>query len=127
MKDRLSHLRQVKADPEGVSAVELDCLSARAAAVHSDQDLDGVLQEARQIRLESVNHRSLDKTTHPPASEPDSNVKRREGAGGAPLTPQEHSTAVSAAVCGSVMASYNDAKVSHREACERHIRTQIVH
>lgn len=76
----------METDPEGVSAVELDCLSARAAAAHPDQDLDGVLQEARQIRLEIQQIQQIQQ-----------------------------------------MASYNDAEVSHREACERHIRTQIVH
>uniref|UniRef100_A0A3B5B552 Syntaxin 11a n=1 Tax=Stegastes partitus TaxID=144197 RepID=A0A3B5B552_9TELE len=57
MRDRLSHLHQVQTDSEGFSTVELDTFeheaaAAAAAASDSDQDLDGVLQEAQQIRLE---------------------------------------------------------------------------
>ncbi|XP_068577894.1 syntaxin-11-like [Cebidichthys violaceus] len=96
MRDRLSHLHQVQTDSEGFSTVELDHLSEHAAASHPDRDLDldGILQDAQQIRLEiqqiqsdiselkDVNCRSLNKTSYPLASERDSSaigvdVKRR--------------------------------------------------
>ncbi|KAL6105300.1 stx11 [Pungitius sinensis] len=94
MRDRLSHLHQVQTDHEGFSVVQLDYLSEHAAAAHPDEDLERVLQDAQDIRLEiqqiekdvselkDVNHRSLEQTAHLPASEPDStnigmDVKRR--------------------------------------------------
>lgn len=96
MRDRLRHLHQVQTDSEGFSTVELDNLSEgeAAAASHLDQDLDGVLQEAQQIRLEiqqiqndiselkDVNYQALNKTSYPIATKRDSNaigadVKRR--------------------------------------------------
>ncbi|XP_071354125.1 syntaxin-11a isoform X2 [Trachinotus anak] len=88
MRDRLGNLHQVQPDSEGFSTVELDDLSgppaAAAAAAHSDQDLDGVLQEAQQIRLEiqqiqndiselkDVNYQALNKTTYATATKRDS-------------------------------------------------------
>ncbi|XP_070835779.1 syntaxin-11-like [Chaetodon trifascialis] len=102
MRDRLRHLQQVQTDSEGFSTVELDnssgCEAAAAAPAaagsHPDQDLDGVLQEAQQIRLEiqqiqndiselkDVNYQALNKTSYPAATKRDSNaigadIKRR--------------------------------------------------
>ncbi|XP_042357152.1 syntaxin-11-like [Plectropomus leopardus] len=98
MRDRLTHLHQVQTDSDGFCTVELDNLSAHDAAAASqtitDQDLDGVLQEAQQIRLEiqhiqndiselkDVNHQALNKTSYATASKRDSNaigadIKRR--------------------------------------------------
>nr|XP_046268814.1 syntaxin-11-like [Scatophagus argus] len=92
MRDRLRHLHQAQTDSEGFSTVELDHLSdgeaaaAAAAAAHPDQDLDGVLQEAQEIRLEiqqiqndiselkDVNYQTLNKTSHPSATKRDSNA-----------------------------------------------------
>ncbi|GAA6223276.1 syntaxin-11-like [Lates japonicus] len=89
MKDRLTNLHQVQTDSEGFSTVELDNLfehQAAAAAADSDQDLDGVLQEAQQIRVEiqqiqndiselkDVNYQALNKTTYPTATKRDSNA-----------------------------------------------------
>ncbi|KAG7509834.1 syntaxin-11-like [Solea senegalensis] len=88
MRDRLTHLHQVQIDSEGFSSVELDNLSenAAAAAAHSYQDIDGVLHEAQQIRLQiqqiqndisdlkDVNHQALNKTTHGSATKRDSNA-----------------------------------------------------
>ncbi|XP_028251621.1 syntaxin-11-like [Parambassis ranga] len=96
MRDRLSHLNQVQTVSEGSSSVELDDLSEHAAApaADPDQDLDGVLQEAQQIRLEiqqiqsdigelkEVNYQTLNMTSFPTVTKRDSNaigadVKRR--------------------------------------------------
>ncbi|XP_044023513.1 syntaxin-11-like [Siniperca chuatsi] len=96
MRDRLRHLHQVQTDSEGFSTVELDSLSECEAATASrpDQDLDGVLQEAQQIRLEiqqiqndiselkDVNYQALNKTSYPTAAKRDSSaigadIKRR--------------------------------------------------
>uniref|UniRef100_A0A3B4TYN7 Syntaxin 11 n=1 Tax=Seriola dumerili TaxID=41447 RepID=A0A3B4TYN7_SERDU len=93
MRDRLSNLQQVQTDSEGFSTVELDDLSehaaaaaAAAAASHSHQDMDGVLQEAQQIRLQiqqiqnniselkDVNYQALNKTTYASATKRDSNA-----------------------------------------------------
>ncbi|XP_074517092.1 syntaxin-11-like [Sebastes fasciatus] len=93
MRDRLELLQQVQPDSEGFSMVELDNSEQEAAAA-SDQDLDGVLQEAQQIRLEiqqiqndiselkDVNYQALYKTSCPIATKRDSNavgadIKRR--------------------------------------------------
>ncbi len=86
----------MQTDSEGLSTVDLDNLSEGEAATasHPDQDLDGVLQEAQQIRqeiqqiqnditeLKDVNYQALNKTSHPIATKRDSNaigadVKRR--------------------------------------------------
>ncbi|KAI3367163.1 hypothetical protein L3Q82_008219 [Scortum barcoo] len=98
MRDRLKHLHQVQTDSEGFSMVELDSFpereAAAAAALHPDQELDGILQEAQQIRLEiqqiqndigelkDVNYQALNKTSFPTVTKRDSNaigedVKRR--------------------------------------------------
>ncbi|XP_070776382.1 syntaxin-11-like [Enoplosus armatus] len=99
MRDRLKHLHQVQTDSEGFSTVELDSFSEReeaaaAASSHPEQDLDGVLQEAQQIRVEiqqiqndiselkDVNFQALNKTSCPMATKRDSNaigadIKRR--------------------------------------------------
>lgn len=96
MRDRLTHLHQVQTDPDGFSMVELDSISesGAAAASHPDQDLDGVLQEAQEIRLEiqqiqndiselkDVNFQNLNKTSYPVATKRDSgaigaDIKRR--------------------------------------------------
>ncbi|XP_059209916.1 syntaxin-11-like [Centropristis striata] len=88
MRDRLTHLHQVQTDSEGFSTVELDNWSEHeaAAASHVDQDLDGVLQEAQQIRLDiqqiqndisdlrDVNYQALNKTSYPTAIKRDSNA-----------------------------------------------------
>ncbi|XP_040915894.1 syntaxin-11-like [Toxotes jaculatrix] len=93
MRDRLGNLHQVQTDSEGFSTVELDNLSeheaaaaAAAAASHSDQDLDAVLREAQQIRLEiqqiqndiselkDVNYQALNKTTDAIATKRDSSA-----------------------------------------------------
>uniref|UniRef100_A0A4W6EV55 Syntaxin 11 n=1 Tax=Lates calcarifer TaxID=8187 RepID=A0A4W6EV55_LATCA len=88
MKDRLTNLHQVQTDSEGFSTVELDnpFEHQAAAAADSDQDLDGVLQEAQQIRVEiqqiqndiselkDVNYQALNKTTYPTATKRDSNA-----------------------------------------------------
>ncbi|KAM8913199.1 syntaxin-11-like [Spinachia spinachia] len=163
MRDRLSHLHQVQTDSEGFSVVQLDHLSEHAAAAHPDEDLDSVLQEAWQIRLDirqiekdvselkDVNYRSLTRTTHLPASEQDSNaigmdVKRRGEAVlqrlhtmntlRGELEAQRGTFDPAARVARTqhrflsgalreAMGSYNDAEVSHREACKRHIRRQM--
>ncbi|XP_023141225.2 syntaxin-11-like [Amphiprion ocellaris] len=88
MRDRLRHLHQVQTDSEGFSTVELENFeqAAAASASDSDQDLDGVLQEAQQIRLEiqqiqndiselkDVNYQALNKTSFPAATKRDANV-----------------------------------------------------
>ncbi|KAM4540923.1 syntaxin-11-like [Fundulus diaphanus] len=92
MRDRLGHLHKVQTDSEGFSTVELNGLSDHGA--DSNQDLDGILQEAQRIRLEiqqiqndisdlkEVNYQALNKTSFPVATKRDSNaigvdVKRR--------------------------------------------------
>ncbi|XP_071381619.1 syntaxin-11-like [Centroberyx affinis] len=106
MRDRLKHLQEVQNDSEAFSTVELEDLSeqgeAAAASAASnpvqdldqDQDLDGVLQEAQQIRLEiqqiqhdisdlrDVHYQTLNNTSHPNATKRDSSaigadIKRR--------------------------------------------------
>ena len=94
MRDRLGNLHQTQTDSEGFSSIELDNLSEAAAAAQPDQDLDGVLQEAQQIRLEiqqiqndisdlrDVNYQNLNKTSCPSAMKRDANaigvdIKRR--------------------------------------------------
>ncbi|CAJ1074472.1 syntaxin-11-like [Xyrichtys novacula] len=100
MRDRLGHLFQVPIDTEGFSTVELDNFSehnveaATASSSHQNQELDGVLQEANQIRLEiqqiqndiselkDVNYQTLNQTSYADATKRDSNaigadVKRR--------------------------------------------------
>ncbi|XP_022059933.2 syntaxin-11-like [Acanthochromis polyacanthus] len=87
MRDRLRHLHQVQTDSEGFSTVELENFEqATAAASDSDQDLDAVLQEAQQIRLEiqqiqndiselkDVNYQALNKTSFPSVTKRDANV-----------------------------------------------------
>lgn len=88
MRDRLKHLHQEQTDSEGFSTVELDDLTQYEAAAesHPDQDLDGVLQEAQQIRLEiqqiqndiselkDVNYQTLNKTSHLSATKRDSSA-----------------------------------------------------
>uniref|UniRef100_A0A3Q1GHU4 Syntaxin 11 n=1 Tax=Acanthochromis polyacanthus TaxID=80966 RepID=A0A3Q1GHU4_9TELE len=87
MRDRLRHLHQVQTDSEGFSTVELENFEqATAAASDSDQDLDGILQEAQQIRLEiqqiqndiselkDVNYQALNKTSFPSVTKRDANV-----------------------------------------------------
>uniref|UniRef100_A0A0F8AFS5 Syntaxin-11 n=1 Tax=Larimichthys crocea TaxID=215358 RepID=A0A0F8AFS5_LARCR len=83
MRDRLKHLHQVETDSEGFSTVELHDLEAATA---SNPDLDGVLQEAQEIRLEiqqiqndvkdlkDVNFQTLNKTSYPIATKRDSSV-----------------------------------------------------
>lgn len=161
MRDRLTHLHQVQADSEGFTMVELDSLSETAAA--ADQDLDGVLQEAQQIRLEiqqiqndiselkDVNYQTLNKTSHPAATKRDSNtigadIKRRGedvlhrlhmmSALRGELEAERGSSDPTARIARTqyqclssalqeVMSSYNDAEMSHREACKRQIRRQM--
>ncbi|KAM3594542.1 uncharacterized protein V6R79_009601 [Siganus canaliculatus] len=96
MRDRLGNLQQEQTDAEGFSTIELDTLSEAEAATGSatDQDLDGVLLEAQQIRqeikqvqnditeLKNVNFQSLNKTSCPTPSKRDStaigmDIKRR--------------------------------------------------
>ncbi|XP_041669133.1 syntaxin-11-like [Cheilinus undulatus] len=107
MRDRLGHLQQVHIDTEGFTTVELDNFSERnvdaaTASIASsssslpdqDQDLDGVLQEANQIRLEiqqiqndiselkDVNYQTLNQTSYDCVTKRDSNaigadIKRR--------------------------------------------------
>uniref|UniRef100_UPI0037E9A1B3 syntaxin-11-like n=1 Tax=Semicossyphus pulcher TaxID=241346 RepID=UPI0037E9A1B3 len=107
MKDRLSHLQQeqtLQTDPEGFTMVELDNFSERdvdgatastsSSSSHPDQDLDGVLQESNEIRLEiqqiqndiselkDVNFQTLNQTSHSSETKRDSNaigadIKRR--------------------------------------------------
>lgn len=84
----------MQTDSEGFSTVELDAADEAATASHPDQDLDGVLQEAQQIRLEiqqiqndiselkDVNYQALNKTPYPIVTKRDSNaigadIKRR--------------------------------------------------
>ncbi|XP_062296821.1 syntaxin-11-like [Scomber scombrus] len=93
MRDRLGHLQQEQADSEGFSTVELDNLSNYGAAAaeaatesHPDQELDHVLEEAQDIRLEiqqiqndisdlkDVNYQTLNKTSHFSAIKRDSNA-----------------------------------------------------
>lgn len=99
MRDRLKHLHQVQTDSEGFSMVELHSFpefeaAAAASVSHPNEELDGVLQEAQQIRLEiqqiqndiselkDVNYQALNKTSFPAVTKRDSNaigadVKRR--------------------------------------------------
>lgn len=88
MRDRLTHLSQMLTDPDGFNTVELDTLSEREAAGASsaDQALDGVLQQAQQIRLDiqmiqsditelkDVNYQTLNRTSFPIATKRDSNT-----------------------------------------------------
>lgn len=89
MRDRLRHLHKVQTDSEGFSTVELDTFEQQAGAAatsDSDQDLDGILQEAQQIRLEiqqiqndiselkEVNYQALNKTSFQVATKRDANV-----------------------------------------------------
>lgn len=88
MKDRLGHLHQEQVDSEGFSTVELDNLSnyGAAAASNPDQEMDHVLQEAQDIRLEiqqiqsdivelkEVNYQTLNKTSHFSTIKRDSNA-----------------------------------------------------
>lgn len=87
MRDRLKDLHQAQPDSEGFSTVELENFSEHeAAASHPDQDLDGVLQEAQQIRLEiqqiqndiselkDVNYAALNKTSCAAVTKRDSNA-----------------------------------------------------
>ncbi|KAF7201348.1 syntaxin-11-like [Nothobranchius furzeri] len=93
MRDRLQHLHRVKTDSEGFSTVELNSLSELEPA-DPDQDLDGVLNEAQQIRLEiqqiqndiselqDVNYQTINRTSFPSVTKRDSNtigadIKRR--------------------------------------------------
>lgn len=94
MRDRLKNLHHEQIDSEGFSTVELDNFSEQEAAAESSQELDGVLQEAQQIRLEiqqiqndvsdlkDVNYQTLNKTTYSCETKRDSNaisgdIKRR--------------------------------------------------
>ncbi|XP_049918004.1 syntaxin-11-like [Epinephelus moara] len=96
MRDRLKHLHQAQIDSDGFTTVDLDDISAHegATASSTDQDLDGVLQKAQEIRLEiqqiqndiselkNVNYQALNKSSYPLASKWDSNaigadIKRR--------------------------------------------------
>lgn len=165
MKDRLGHLHQVQTDQDGLCTVELDSLSERgaAAAPNPDCTLDGVLQEAQQIRVEiqqiqsdiselkDVNYHALNKTQEPVATKRDSNtigmdVKRRgeavlhrlhmmdalreelEAERGS-LDPTARIARTQYQCLGSalreVMLCYNEAEMSHREACKRQIRRQL--
>lgn len=103
MRDRLQHLHMVQIDTEGFSTVELDNVQERnvdaaTASIASsssshpeqdqdqDQDLDGVLQEANEIRLEiqqiqndiselrDVNYQTLNQTSYESVTKRDSNV-----------------------------------------------------
>lgn len=85
----------MKADSEGFTTVELDNLPEQQdAASHPEQELEGVLKEAQQIRLEiqqiqndigelkNVNYQALNKTSFPIVTKRDSNtigaeIKRR--------------------------------------------------
>lgn len=168
MRDRLTHLHQVLSDSDGFSTVELDNLSEReaaaaAAASNPDQALDGVLQEAQQIRLEiqliqndiselkDVNYQTLNRTSFPIVTKRDSNtigmdIKHKGEAvlqrlhmmnalreqleaehGSSDPTVRIARTqyqSLSSAL-REVMFSYNDAEMSHREACKRQIQTQM--
>lgn len=100
MRDRLSHLHRVQIDADGFSTVHLDngtpceASGSEAAASSPEPHLDGVLQEAQQIRLQiqqiqndivelrDVNFQALNKTSYASVTKRDSNaigtdVKRR--------------------------------------------------
>lgn len=168
MRDRLGHLHQVQIDSEGFSTVELDdrsehvAASAEAAA-NPDQDLNGVLMQAQQIRqeiqqiqndiseLRDVNYQALNRTSHPTATKRDSNalgadIKRRGEAVlqrlhlmndlRGELESQHGSSDPAARIARTqynclsnalreVMFSYNDAEMSHREACKRQIQRHM--
>ncbi|CAN9501995.1 unnamed protein product [Ophioblennius macclurei] len=175
MRDRLSHLQRVQIDTEGFSTIDLDngmqseaaagCEGAAAStAPNADPHLDGVLQEAQQIRLQiqqiqhdigelkDVNYQALNKTSHDePPSKRDSNaigtdVKRRAeavlhrlhalndlkvelesergGADPAVRIARTQYQCLSNAL-REVMSGYNDAEMSHREACKRQIQRQM--
>ncbi|XP_068436675.1 syntaxin-11-like [Clinocottus analis] len=165
MRNRLRSLQQVQADSEGAGPSELDCVSDVAAASHParDQELDGVLQEARQIHLEiqqiqsdvgelkDVNHRALNATSHPQAPKRDAGAigvdvrrrgqavlrrlhamnalrgrleARRGGCDPAARIAQTQYRCLSGAL-REAMRGYNDAEVSHGEACRRQIRQQM--
>ncbi|XP_029972804.1 syntaxin-11-like [Salarias fasciatus] len=86
MRDRLSHLHRVQIDTEGFSTVDLDngtqgeAAGCEAAASSAEPHLDGVLQEAQQIRLQiqqiqndiselkDVNYQALNKTSYAAAA-----------------------------------------------------------
>lgn len=165
MRDRLTHLHQEQIDSEGFTTVELDSFSESEAATASppDQELDEVLQEAQQIRLEiqliqsdiselrDVNYQALNKTSCPSATKRDSNaigadIKRRGeavlqrlhtmGALREELEAQRGSSDPTARIARTqyqclsndlreVMFSYNDAEMSHREACKCQIQRQM--
>lgn len=165
MRDRLTHLHQVLSDSDGFSTVELDNFSERevAAASNPDQALDGVLQEAQQIRLEiqliqndiselkDVNYQTLNKTSFPIVTKRDSNtvgmdIKHRGEAvlqrlhmmnalreqleaerGCSDPTARIARTQYQclSSTLREVMFSYNDAEMSHREACKRQMQRQM--
>lgn len=100
MRDRLGHLQKVLDDSVGFSTEELEdpsepeAATAAAETSNQDEELDGVLQEAQQIRLEvqqiqhdisdlkEVNYHALNNTHHLSATKRDSNaigadIKRR--------------------------------------------------
>lgn len=167
MRDRLTHLQQVMTDADGFSTVELDSLgdheTAAASSSHPDQDLEDVLQEAQQIRLEiqliendiselkDVNFRTLNKTSFPTETKQDSNtigmniksrgqavlqrlhmmsalIKELEGEHGT-LEPTTRIAQTQYQYLSSTlqeaMFSYNDAEMSHREACKQQIQRQM--
>lgn len=165
MRDRLTHLHQVQSSSDGFSTVELENFGEceEVGASSPDQHMDGVLQEAQQVRLEiqaiqndigelrDVNYQTLNKTSFPTVTKRDSNqigmgVKRRGEAvlhrlqllnalseeleaerGSADPTARiartQHQWLSSA--LRQVMFRYNDAEMSHREACKQQIQRQM--
>lgn len=165
MRDRLTHLSQVQTDPDGFNTVELDTLSECEAAGPSspDQALDGVLQQAQQIRLDiqtiqndiselkDVNYQTLNRASFQMATKRDSNTigmdikqrgeavlqqlrmmnalrEEREAERGladptARIARTQYQCLSSA--LREVMSGYNDAEMSHREACKRQITRQM--
>lgn len=165
MRDRLIHLHQVQSSSDGFSTVELDHFAEReeAGASSPDQKMDGVLQEAQQVRLEiqaiqndiselrDVNYQTLNKTLFPAVTKRDSNTIGKDiklrgeavlhrlqmmNALGEELEAERGRADPTARIArtqyqclGSalreVMFSYNDAEMSHREACKQQIQRQM--
>lgn len=102
MRDRLTHLHQAHIDTEGFTTVELDSVSAASSASvaaaaaaaaagagavgPADPELDEILQEAQQLRLEiqhiqndiaelkDVNYQALNRTSYTAPTKRDSNT-----------------------------------------------------
>ncbi|KAM4625269.1 syntaxin-11-like [Polymixia lowei] len=173
MRDRLRHLQTLNelgaagpSDCEAFATLEPEDPSeqqASAGTSNHDPDLDGVLQQAQQIRLEiqqiqhgitdlrDINHRALNSSSHPGATKWDSNaigadIKSRGEAAlrrlrgmkalGGELEAQRGSADPVARIARTqyqclssalqeVMLGYNEAEMTHREDCKRHIQRQM--